>query len=233
MVSSIDSRIKKRTHKYGIEIPTSHKEEIRLDTLNRNKLWADSRKLAMINVGVTLRVLKTGDKATPGWNKASGSIIYDVKIDFTQKNRCLKDGNQTLNPKTSCYAGVVSCESTGITLTYAALHKIDVKAADIQNAYLQAPSYEKHFIYCGEEFGLEHVGSEALFRRALYGGKSAERDFWHHLRSCMVHLQFKSSRADPDVWIRTARRKDGTDYYEYVLLYTDDCMVISNNADKC
>ena len=53
MVSSIDSRIKKRTHKYGIEIPTSHKEAIRLDTLNGNKLWADSRKLEMSNVAVT------------------------------------------------------------------------------------------------------------------------------------------------------------------------------------
>ena len=48
----------------------------------------------------------------------------------------------------------------------------------------------------------------------------------------MEHLQFKSSRADPDVWIRPARRKDGTEYYEYVLLYTDDCLVISDNAEK-
>ena len=110
-----------------------------------------------------------------------------------------------------CYAGVVSRESIRIALTYAALHKIDVKAADIQNAYLQAPSSEKHFIYCGEDFGLEHAGSVALIRRVLYGGKAAGRGLWHHLRSCMEHLQFKSSRADPDVWIRPARRKDGTE----------------------
>ena len=87
------------------------------------------------------------------------------------------DGHRTPNPKTSCYSGVISRESIQITLTYAALHKIDVKAADIQNAYLQAPSFEKHFIYCGEEFGLEHAGSIALIRRALYGGKAAGRNF--------------------------------------------------------
>ena len=52
IVSSIDLRAKKRTHKYGIEIPTSHKESIRLDTLNGNTLLADSRKLEMSNVGV-------------------------------------------------------------------------------------------------------------------------------------------------------------------------------------
>ena len=140
MVSSIDSRIKKRTHKYGIEIPESHKEAIRLDTLNWNKLWADSRKLEMSNVGVAFWVLKTGDKSPLGWKKASGRLIYDVKIDFTRKSRWLKDGNWTLNPKTSCYAEVVSREIIRIPLTYAALHKIYVKAADIQNAYLQAPS---------------------------------------------------------------------------------------------
>ena len=48
----------------------------------------------------------------------------------------------------------------------------------------------------------------------------------------MEHLQFKSIRADPDVWIWPARRKDGTKYYEYVLLYTDYCPVISDNAEK-
>ena len=102
------------------------------------------------------------------------------------------------------------------------LQKIDVKAADIQNAYLQTPSSDKHFIYCGEEFGLEHVGIVVLIKRALYGGKSAGRYFWHHLHSCMENVQFKSSRADPDVWIHQARIKDGTEYYEYVLLYNDD-----------
>ena len=48
----------------------------------------------------------------------------------------------------------------------------------------------------------------------------------------MEHIQFKSSRADPNVWIRPARIKDGTDYYEYFLLYTGDCLVISDNAEK-
>ena len=108
-----------------------------------------------------------GGKAPPGWKKASGHLIYDVKMDFTQKIRWVKDGHRTPNPNTWCYAGVVSCESIWITMTYSVLHKIDVKAADIQNAYLQAPSSEKKFIYCCEEFRLEHVGSVALIRRSL------------------------------------------------------------------
>ena len=170
----------------------------------------------------------------------SSLIAFNLGIqryDFsTTKNsvfstRWVKDGHCTPDPKTSTYAGVVSRESIRIALTYAASHQIDVKCADIKNAYLQAPSSEKHFIYCGPEFGLENVGKVALIRRALYGGKAAGRDFWHHLRSCMEHLKFESSKADPDVWFRASKRKDGTPYYNYVLLYTDDCLVISDNAE--
>ena len=48
----------------------------------------------------------------------------------------------------------------------------------------------------------------------------------------MRHLSFKSCLADPDVWMRPALKSDGTEYYEYVLLYTDDALVVSENGEK-
>lgn len=231
IVSAINSRVKKKTHKYGVEVPTSLKDAHRLDAIAKDTKWSLAHIMEMKNVGVAFEILPNGQKAPVGWSKASGHLIFDVKMDFTRKARWVKDGHRTPNPTTSTYAGVVSRESIRIALTYAALHDIDVKVADIKNAYLQAPSSEKHFIICGTEFGLENVGKVALIRRALYGGKAPGRDFWHHLRSCMEHLQFQSSKADPDVWFRASKRKDGTPYYEYVLLYTDDCLVISDNAE--
>ena len=59
-----------------------------------------------------------------------------------------------------------------IAFTYAALNDLDVFAADIRNAYLQAPSSQKDYIICGPEFDLENVGKVALIHRALYGGKT-------------------------------------------------------------
>ena len=105
-------------------------------------------------------------------------------------------------------------------------------AADIRNAYLQAPSSCKDYITCGPEFGLENVGKKALIKRALYGGKTVGRDFRNHLCSCMRHLQFESCLADPDVWMRPAKKADGSEYYEFVLLYTDDILVISENGEE-
>ena len=72
----------------------------------------------------------------------------------------------------------------------------------------------------------------ALIHRALYGGKAAGRDFRNHLCSCMEFLNFKSCLADPDVWMRPAIKSDGNTYYEYILLYVDDALVVSENAES-
>ena len=76
------------------------------------------------------------------------------------------------------------------------------------------------------------MGKVALIHRALYGGKSAGKDFRNHLQSCMQHLHFKSCPANPDIWIWPAQKGDGSPCYDYVLLYTDDTLVISENAES-
>jgi hypothetical protein len=126
---------------------------------------------------------------------------------------------------------VVSRKSVRIAFRYAALNGLDVFAADIRNTYIQAPSSCKDYIICGPEFGIENVGRVALIWRALYGGKTAGRDFRNHLRSCMRHFDFISCLADLDVWMRPARQSDGSEYYEYILLYTDDALVVSERAE--
>jgi len=232
ILSKICARIRKTTHKYGIEIPTSVAHALEIDKANSNTFWKDALAKEMTEVGVAFEVLEEGMKAPSGWSKVTGHLIWDVKMDFTRKARWVLDGHKTPNPIGSTYAGVVSRDSIRIAFTYAALNGLDVFAADIRNAYLQAPSSQKDYIVCGPEFGIENVGKNALIRRALYGGKAAGKDFRNHLRSCMRHLDFVSCLADPDVWMRPAKRSDGSDYYEYILLYTDDTLVVSENAEQ-
>ncbi len=88
-------------------------------------------------------------------------------MDSTRKARSVLDGHKTPDPEGSRYSGVVSRESVYIASIYAVLNCLDIWATDIQNAYLQAPSSQKHYIVCGLEFGLENVGKKALIRRAL------------------------------------------------------------------
>jgi hypothetical protein len=53
---------------------------------------------------------------------------------------------------------------TAYALGYAKLMGLEICGGDIQNAYLQAPSLEKHYVICGPEFGLKNVGCCALIR---------------------------------------------------------------------
>ncbi len=83
-------------------------------------------------------------------------------MDFTRKARWVKDGYKDPDLTTSSFAGVVSRESIRIVLTYADLLRLPVISGDMKNAYLQAPSSENHFIFCGPEFGTANVGRVAL-----------------------------------------------------------------------
>jgi hypothetical protein len=48
----------------------------------------------------------------------------------------------------------------------------------------------------------------------------------------MEHMKFTSCKADADAWMRPATKADSTEYYEYVLLNVDNCLVvISENPE--
>ena len=153
-------------------------------------------------------------------------------MDFTRKATWVLDGHKTPYPIRSTFAGVVLRESVRIAFTYSVLNGLQVFAADLRNAYLQAPSSQKDYVVCGPEFGIENIGKVVLIHRALYGGKSAGQDFRNHLRSCMHHLDFRPCPADPDIWRRLARKGDGSPHYDYSLLYKGGVLVDSDNAES-
>jgi hypothetical protein len=119
ILSAVKARVRKKTHKYGIEIPKNMSHAKGLDRINGNTLWMDALKLEMYNVGVAFEVLEDGIEAPQGWKKASGHIIWDI-MDFTRKARWILDGRKLPTPEGSTYAGVVSRESVRIALTYTA-----------------------------------------------------------------------------------------------------------------
>ena len=219
ILSAVKSRIRKTQQNYGIDIPTGVKHVYKIDQQNNNNFWRRYITLEIHNNGVAFQILEENKKAPPGWSKVTGHLVFDVKMDFTRKARFVLDGHKTPDPIGSTYTEVVSRESVRIAFTYAALNDLDIFAGDIRNAYLRALSSQKDYIICGPEFGLENIGRTALIHRALYGGKIAGRDFRSHLRSCMVHLDLKSCLADPDIWMRPAKKHDGSSYYGCILLY--------------
>ena len=197
IISAVNARLRKKTHKYGIEMPTSVEHAYRLDERNDNTFWRDAIKKEMCNVLVAFDILERDEKLPVHLKELGVHLVFDVKMDMTRKARLVADGHKTADPEGSTYAGVVSRETVRIAITYAAMYGLDIMVADIQNTYLIAPTSEDLYIICRPEFGSENIGKRAIVKRALYGTKSAGRDFRFHLRDCMIILAILHVRLIP------------------------------------
>ncbi len=186
----MNKRYHKRTHKFGIEIPKTYKDCVRIDKENGNTLWHDAIRMEMAKVMVAFKILSKDESPPPTFQEMRCRMVYDVKMEnFQRKARqVVAGGHMTeVSSATMTYASIVSRESVRIALTLAAFNDLEVKTADIENAYLTAPINEKIWCTLGPEFG-GHAGKRAIIVRALYGLKSAGSSFRNHLADCMCHL---------------------------------------------
>ena len=205
-----------------------------MDSQNGNTLWWDAICKEMRNVRPAFEVFEgTKDQLPVGYQFMKCHMIFDVKFgeNFHHKARLVAGGHMTETPATLTYSSVVSSDSVWIALTAAALNDLQVMLCNIQNAYLMADCQEKIWRYAGPEFGLEQ-GSIMFVRKVLYGLKSSGTAFRAHLAETLCDIGFHPTRADPDVWRRPAEKADGEEYYEYILCYIDDLLLISKDATK-
>ena len=111
----------------------------------------------------------------------------------------------------------------------AALNDLDVLSADVQRAYLNAPTKEKVYTTAaGLEFGADKVGRPVLIVRALYGLKSSGARWRDHMAATFREGGFTSCGGDPDVWMRPKVKLNGDKYWKYVLCCVDDMLCISH-----
>jgi hypothetical protein len=103
-------------------------------------------------------ILDLGASPPVGHQHIPCHLVFDVKMDFTRKARFVAGGHVTEPPASITYASVISRDSVQIAFLIAALNDLDLLAADISNAYLNAPCHEKVYTTCGPEFGPEFEG---------------------------------------------------------------------------
>ena len=233
IISKVKSSYWKKTHKFGIQLPKSIEEALELDTRNGDGLWRKATEKEYINILPAFRFDKSNreNKVTIGYQHIRCHWIFDIKMDLTRKARFVAGGHMTTTPSSLTYASVVSRESVRIALTAAALNELDILMADIGNAYLNADCREKVCFTAGTEFG-SRKGDLVIIAKALYGLKSSGAAWRAHLAQSMTDLDYSPCQADADVWMRPMTKPDGFEYWEYVLIYVDDIMVISHEPEK-
>jgi hypothetical protein len=157
----------------------------------------------MKNVRVAFEFLHPGGSVPIGYKWIPIHMVFDVKMDFTQKARLVAGGHRTDPPTNLNYSSFVLCNSVCIAFLLAALNDLDILATDIGSTYLNAPTQEKLYSTAGKEFG-SHEGETIVIVHALYGLKSGGAAWRAHLANTLISLGFTSCLADPDVWLRSA-----------------------------
>ena len=218
-----------QSHQYGVRLPKSVAEALRIDEENGNTLWRDAIAKEMKNVACAFE-FRDDDKVPIGYQHINYHMIFAVKMDLTRKGRLVANGNEMDVPKFDTFSTVVSRDSVRLAFMAAALNDIGVLAADIQNAYLSAPTKEKIYITAGKEFGKDE-GRPAIIVRALYGVPGSGKNFRLHLAGNLSAMGYRSCRADPDVWLKPSTTKSGRQYYSYILAYVDDILVLHEEPE--
>jgi hypothetical protein len=219
IIADVTKWYHKRTHKFGVEVPKSWDDCVRLDKENGKTLWQDAVRKEIKNVRVAFKILNGDEPAPPTCQEIRCLIIFDIKMEHFRRNaRFVASFHTTDTSHSMTYASVVSRESVRISLTFAALNDCDVKMAEIENANLTSPTTEKFWTVLGPEFG-DDAGKRAPIVKSLYGLKPAGAAFRNHLTECMTHLGWNPCNAYRDLWIWAKKRPDDSVlYWAYILM---------------
>jgi hypothetical protein len=236
IVSKVKSKYWRTTHKFGIRIPKTVEEAFRIDEETGTTFWRDAIAKELAKVRVAFEVsdippeLMRKGQVKPGYQEIKCHWVFDVKMDglFTRKARLVAGGHTTEAPATMTYSSVVSRDSIRLAFLIAALNDIEICAADVGNAYLNAPCKEKIWTVAGLEFGSE-AGSTMFIVRALYGLKSSGASWASMLSDSLRGLGYTPSEADRNVWMKPGVKPDGFKYYQYILVYVDDILHLSHD----
>ena len=112
------------------------------------------------------------------------------------------------------------------------LNILKVLAVGIQNYHLNTTTKDKVFFYAGDECKSDQQIPVVIIRD-LYGLKSNSLAWMNHSLDILGDFMvFKSTLADPDVWLKTVMASDGFKYYTYILVYVDDIIMFDKYPRK-
>jgi len=232
IIKAMKTRYARKTHKYGMEMPKSTKEAYELDRISGTDYWHRAIIKEMTNNASAFKFLDVDESVPVGSTWIPCHMVFDVKSDLTRKARFVADGHWTDPLRQTTYSTVVSRDSIGIMFLIVALNDVDILSADIGNAYLNAPTKERVHTTAGPEFGPNRIGQTVVIVRALYGLKTSGAAWHSLLAESITAMGFQHSLADPDVWFRPATKHNGFEYYEYLIVYVDDILVLSHQAKE-
>jgi Reverse transcriptase (RNA-dependent DNA polymerase) len=191
------------------------KQALAIDAKAGTSFWREAISKEMKNV-MPAFIFRDDNKVPTGYKKIECHMVVDTNVNLTRTSRLVAGGHQTEVPKEYVYSSAVSQDSVQIALAINSLSNLEVRAADVQNAYLNAPTQDKCYTMTGPEFGPDNEGHPFLIVCALYGLCSSGARWRDHLMDTIRSMGFTACLADKDVWLRPNVKPSGEEYYEYI-----------------
>ena len=94
IIRKVKSRYWERTHKYGVRLPKTVAEALRMDRESGTDFWQRAIEKEMNNISCAFDFPADG-KAPVGFQKIDCHMIFDVKMTLERKARYVAGGHQT------------------------------------------------------------------------------------------------------------------------------------------
>jgi ribosomal protein L12E/L44/L45/RPP1/RPP2 len=184
IIWKVKARYWQQTHKYGILVPKTVDEALKIYKETGTTFWAVAIEKEMKAIKPAFE-LKDNDVMPVGHLHIDCHMVFDVKILLTRKARYVASGHQTEPTKDITFTSVVSRDSIWIAFLVAALNDLNILSADVVGAYLNANTIEKVYTTAGMEFDPDKAGRLVLIVRALYGLRSSGKAWRDHMAATL------------------------------------------------
>jgi len=178
-------------HVFGVKTPRNCQEALTFDKANGNAFWEDAAKKEMdqINAHNTFKDIGEGVRVPSGYQKVHVHLTCANKFDMRRKERLVLSGQLTPPSNDKAYSDIVSLEGVRTVLFLAEPNELQLCAADIAQACLEANAREKLAIVGGPEFG-ELSGHALILTKASHGARTSGNGFAEKLADDSLDLGF-------------------------------------------
>lgn len=83
VIAAINSRVKKQTHRFGLELPTLAEHAHHIVAANGNSHCHVTIVNDMYNILIVFKILEDSVLLSVGWKKSIGHLVFDIKMYFT------------------------------------------------------------------------------------------------------------------------------------------------------
>ena len=87
LIKAVKSRYSQCSHKFGIYVPKTVEEALEIDRQTNTTYWKDAIHKEMSNNCLAFQFLEENESIPIGYKWIRCHMIFDVKMDFTQKAR--------------------------------------------------------------------------------------------------------------------------------------------------